>query len=236
MRFHFSILATCVLMGVSSCGPVPSSHSSRSANTAFAFAEQGVKMDAQARALSALSRRIVAQTTMKGAGIGAAMGCSLVLVSSGSAKNCVAGAAKGALGGAVIGHVSGKQKVAREIEAISPSAVVRTLRKTNAQMALVQTSLPARLAAQEEALASLDMQRATGAVSATRYAQARAAIAAERQSIAAALIETQSNATLAATNLKAARNKGQSGLDWHIGASDNLAAQASSARSSISLL
>ncbi|MEQ6201940.1 hypothetical protein ABMC88_02690 [Sulfitobacter sp. HNIBRBA2951] len=193
-------------------------------------------MDAQAQSLSDMSRRIVVQTTLKGAGIGAAVGCGLVVVSAGNAKNCVAAAAAGAAGGALIGRAAGKKKVAREMSSISPSAVVRTLRKTNDQMALIETSLPARLAAQDEALSRLDMQRATGQVDNAAYAKAHASIAAERQAIASALIETQRHAQQAASNLRAAKSKGQSGLDWHIGASDRLARQASSARSGISLL
>lgn len=234
MRFLPSAFALVALFGVTACAPAPDVPSSRAAT--FAFAQQGAQLDTQAVALKDMSRRIVAQTTLKGAGIGAAVGCGMVLVSASSAKNCLTGAATGAVGGALIGHATGKQKVAREIAAISPSAVVRSLRQTNEQLDLVQRSLPARLAAQDAALSHLDVQRATGAIDTASYAKARAAIATERQSIAAALIETQSNATQAANNLRAAKNKGQSGLDWHIGAASKLSEEASSARSSISLL
>ena len=236
MRTSVPLLLAATFLTVGACADTTNSHSSRSAASPFAFAEQGSRTDVQARALSDMSRRIVVQTTLKGAGIGAAVGCGLVVVSAGNAKNCIAGAATGALGGAVIGRAVGKKKVAREIAAIAPSAVVRTLRKTNEQMALVETSLPARLAAQDEALSLLEVRRATGQMDAESYAKGRASIIRERQAIANALIQTQSNATQAASNLRAAKSKGQSGLDWHIGAADRLANQASSARAAISLL
>lgn len=232
MRLPISLLA---LIGVAACSVAPDAHSSRSA-TSFAFAEQSAPIDAQAKALEGLSRRIVVQTTLKGAGIGAVVGCGLAVVSAGSAQHCVAAAAAGAAGGALIGNAAGKRKVAREISAISPSAVVRTIRRTNAQMALIRESLPARLAAHEDALTRLDVQRATGQIDTRAYTAARTAIATEREAIALALIETQSNATQAENNLRAAKDKGQSGLDWHIGAASKLSKEASSARSSISLL
>lgn len=232
MRLYVSLLA---LMSVTACSVAPDAHSSRSSTT-FAFAEQSKPIDAQAQALENLSSRIVVQTTLKGAGIGAAVGCGLAVVSVGGAQHCVAAAAAGAAGGALIGHRAGKRKVEREISAISPSAVVRTIRRTNDQMALIQTSLPARLAAHEDALSQLDLLRATGQMDARAYAAARASIADEREAIALALIETQSNASQAEANLRAAKDKGQSGLDWHIGAASKLSREASSARSSITLL
>ncbi|KEJ87913.1 hypothetical protein [Sulfitobacter donghicola] len=222
---------------LSACAAAPHTSSSRSDTTRLGFAaEQPAEIDAQTAALTELSRRIVVQTTLKGAGVGAAIGCGLAVVSAGNAKNCIAAAAAGAAGGAVVGHVAGKRKVNRRVESISPSAVVRTLRKTNTQMSLVQNTLPARLAAQEEALARIDLQRASGQLSAKAYAQSHASIMAERQSIAAALLATERNANHAAANMRNAQNQGQTGLDWHISNADKLAREASSARSSINLL
>lgn len=103
-------------------------------------------------------------------------------------------------------------------------------------MDLVKTSLPARLAAQEEMLAQLEMQRATGAIDPARYSSARASVTAEREAIAASLIQTEQNAKQAAANLRTAQQQGQTGLDWHISATSKLADEAQSARSSISLL
>lgn len=236
MHTPYLIIAPLAFVVLSSCGQAPSAVSSRSNAATLSFAAQPAQMDAQTTALKELSRRVVVQTTLKGAGIGAAVGCGLSVVSAGNAHNCIAAAATGAVGGAIIGHVSGKREVERRIEKVSPSAVVRTLRKTNEQMALVKTSLPARLAVQEAALANLDVQRATGAITPQEYAQVRASIAAERQAMAAALIETEGHAQQATANLRAAQNEGQTGLDWHIGATSKLAREASSARSSISLL
>jgi hypothetical protein len=232
-RYLIALLALVVL---TSCGQSPSAVSSRAEAAPLNFAAQPAQMDAQALALTELSRRIVVQTTIQGAGIGAAVGCGLAVVSAGNAQSCIVAAATGAAGGALIGRVTGQQEVQRRIEKISPSAVVRTVRKTNKQLALVTSSLPARLAAQEDVLTSLELHRATGAISAQDYANARASIAAERQALAAALIETEGHARQATSNLRAAQSLGQTGLEWHIGATSKLAIEASSARSSISLL
>ena len=236
MRLNTCLLSSFALVAVTACTPTPDVSSSRSDTPVMSFAAQSEPRDAQGEALAELSRRIVVQTTLKGAGIGAAVGCGMAVVSAGNASNCLAGAATGALGGAVIGRVTGQHTVARQIERVDPSAVVRTLRKTNAQMALVQRSLPARIAAQQEALARLDLQRASGRINNQQHADARASIQAERSAIAAALIETENNASRAAANLRVARGEGQSGLDWHISAAEQLARNAVSARSDISLL
>jgi len=221
---------------LTACAQAPSNASSRFEGGALGFAAQSPQTDQQAQALSELSRRFVLQTTLKGAGIGAAVGCGFVLVSANNAQNCVAAAAAGAVSGAVIGHVAGKQAVARKVETISPSAVVRTLRKTNDQMALVATSLPARLAAQEQVLADLDLKRASGVIDTQSYTFARTQIAEERRALAVALLETEENAAKAAANLSAAQESGQTGLDWHILNASKLAKEAHSSRSSISLL
>lgn len=236
MRSKSIIAAPLLLIALTACAPSPDTHSSRFEGATLSFAAQPSQMNAQAVALAELSKRIVVQTTLKGAGIGAAVGCGFAVVSAGSASNCVAAAAAGAATGAVVGHIKGKQKVARQIEKISPSNVVRTLRKTNEQMALVRSSLPARLAAQEQMLSQLEMQRATGAIDQDTYVSARTAIADERRALAQSLTQTETHATQAAANLAVAKSEGQKGLDWHIAATSKLKAEAESARSSISLL
>lgn len=223
------------LLALTACGPSPSAHSSRMEGAPLNFAAQPAPMDAQAKALTELSQRIVVQSTIKGAAIGAVVGCGLALAWA-NASHCLAAAAVGGVGGAMVGQVSGNRQVARRVEKVSPSAIVRTLRSTNTQMEVVKTSLPARLAAQEEMLAQLDMQRATGAMDPATYARARNTIASERKAIAASLIQTEKNAKQAVVNLQTAQSQGQAGLDWHISATSKLANEAHSARSSISLL
>lgn len=235
MRTFGSTILPVALLALTACGPTPSAQSSRMEGAPLSFAAQPAEIDAQAKALTELSHRIVVQSTIKGAAIGAAVGCGLA-VASANASHCLTAAAVGGAGGAVVGHVTGKRTVARRVEKVSPSAIVRTLRSTNTQMALVQTSLPARLAAQEEMLSHLEMQRATGAIDAISYDKARAKITSERKAIATSLIQTEENAKQAAANLQIAKQQGQTGLDWHISATSKLANEAHSARSSISLL
>lgn len=236
MHTTLKLISPIIVLSVTACASVPGPQSSRFEGAPLSFAAQPAQMDVQAQALTDLSERIVVQTTMKGAGIGAAVGCGIAAVAAGNAANCVTAAAVGAASGALVGHLTGELEVDRRIEHISPSAVVRTLRKTNAKMEEVRTSLPARLAAQEELLSRLDLERATGALSPEKYATARALIAQERRALAAALIETESHANQATANLRKAQSEGQTGLDWHIGATSKLAIDAHSARSSISLL
>lgn len=166
-----------VIVALSACGPAPSSHSSRLDGAPLNFVAQPVEMDAQVTALTEYAQRIVVKSTVNGAALNAALGCGISVVTSGNASGCLTAAAFGGATGAVSGHIKGKRTVSRQVEKISPSAVVRTLRKTNAQMTLVQSSLPARLAEQEAALSDLEVQRATGAINTAKYNTARASIA-----------------------------------------------------------
>lgn len=236
MDMRSYIISPLIFVALASCGPSPSGVSSRSDVAPLNFVAELTEEGAQTQALSDLSRRIVVQTTIKGAGIGSALGCGIAVASGGNVQNCVTAVAAGAVGGAIVGRVAGQQDVARRIEKVSPSAVVRTLREANDQMELVQSSLPARLAAHEESLAQLELLYATGEISPKKYARSRADIAAERQAMAAALIQTERHAEEATQNLLAAQSQGQTDLHWHIGATKKLAAEASSARSRISLL
>ena len=190
-------------------------------------------MTEQARQLNAHANAIVRASTLKGAMIGAAVGCGLGVL---SASNCIITAAVGAAGGAVIGNMAGKKDVQRRVTLASPNALVRNLRKANDNLASLQTSLPDLLAAQDAQLNKLSLSLAAGQISKETHDQRIKAIRDDRAKLAEALLMTAQQSQKAATNLRAAAQAGHSGLDWHIGATDQLARDSLSSRSSITLL
>jgi hypothetical protein len=190
----------------------------------------------QTKALEASSRQLVRASTGKGAAIGAALGCGIGLVTAGNVSGCAKSAATGALSGAVRGHLAGKKDVARRVEIASPNALVRNIRHANTQLDQIENSMPALLAAQDKELDALAIAVATGTISKDQHDKRKAQIAADRAALAEALTLSASQAKLAEQNLRNAAEQGQTGLDWHISATSQLARETVSAHSSISLL
>lgn len=193
-------------------------------------------MTEQARELNAHANAIVRASTLKGAAIGAAVGCGLGVLTGSNASNCLTSAAVGAAGGAIIGNMAGKKDVKRRVTMASPNALVRNLRKANDNLASIQSSLPDLLAAQDAELNHLSLSFAAGQVSKETHDMRVNAIREDRAKLAEALLMTAQQSKKAATNLRAAAQAGHSGLDWHIGATDQLARDSLSSRSSITLL
>lgn len=190
----------------------------------------------QAHALNDLSGDIVRASTIKGLKVGAAVGCGLAIVSAANAQRCVAGAVAGGAIGAAVGHQSGKRQVAKRVELVDPNRLVRSIRKTNDQMEILTTSLPALLAAQDQELEQLAFERDLGQLSQADYDARFSEIKAHRAALANSLTLSAQQALVAGKNLDNAASQGQFGLDWHLGATKRLSKEAASARSSISLL
>lgn len=190
----------------------------------------------QAAALNAHARGIVRASTLKGAMIGAAVGCGLGMMSAGGASNCAKVAAVGAIGGAVAGNIAGKRDVTRRVELASPNALVRNLRKANKELAVIKETLPTLLARQDAEMNSLSMALAANQINAQTHDQRIAAIRNQRAQLAQTLMMTTQQARLASANLQTAAAGGHTGLEWHISATDQLARETLSARSTISLL
>lgn len=193
-------------------------------------------MTEQARELNAHANAIVRASTLKGAMVGAAVGCGLSVLTASNAGKCVTSAAVGAAGGAVIGNIAGKRDLKRRVTLASPNALVRNLRKANDNLAAIQTSLPDLLTAQDAELNRLSLSVAAGQISKAEHDKRVNAIREDRAKLAEALLTTSQNSKKAARNLRAAAQAGHHGLDWHIGATDQLARDALSSRSSITLL
>ena len=190
----------------------------------------------QAAALNRMAGDLVRRSTLKGAATGALVGCGLVVVSSSNGKNCVAAAAAGGLAGAAIGRAKGQREVDARVELVSANALVRSIRGMNGQMEALELSLPELLSEQDAELADLKMRQDTGAITSGEYEAGVAAIRQSRAQIAEALTSTIARAETAHGNLEEASQRGQTGLDWHLGATSSLAREATSARSTISLL
>ncbi|MDE1130480.1 MAG: glycine zipper family protein [Ascidiaceihabitans sp.] len=190
----------------------------------------------QADALNGLSNDLVLASTIKGAKIGAVVGCGLAILSASNAKNCIVGAVTGGATGALIGHSSGKIQIAQRVELVNPNQLVRNIRKTNDTMEILTTSLPDLLEAQNEELEVLSFNRDMGTLSQEAYEKRYSEIQASRTALAESLSLSASQANLATNNLENAATRGQTGLEWHFGATKQIAEQAESARSSISLL
>ncbi|MCX7558479.1 hypothetical protein OS190_02795 [Sulfitobacter sp. F26204] len=190
----------------------------------------------QAEALTQHANAIVRASTLKGAMIGAAIGCGISVLAASTTGNCVKSAALGAAGGALAGNISGKQEVKRRVALASPNALVRNLRKANDSFAMIETSLPDLLARQDAELNRLSLTFASGQISRETHDKRLATIRQDRAALAEALLQTATQSKQAAANLKAASEAGHGGLDWHISATEQLARETLSARSTISLL
>ena len=103
-------------------------------------------------------------------------------------------------------------------------------------MEILTTSLPDLLEAQNEELEVLSFNRDMGTLSQEAYEKRYSEIQARRTALAESLSLSASQANLATNNLENAATRGQTGLEWHFGATKQIAEQAESARSSISLL
>jgi len=190
----------------------------------------------QADALSDLSQGIVRASSVKGAKIGAAVGCGISIVSSGNAKRCVTGALTAGAAGAALGHQSGKRQVSQRVDLVSANKLVRSIRATNDGMDVLTTSLPALLKAQDTELENLSFKRDMGTITQAAFEKRYVEIKENRAQLAHSLTFSAAQAKQAGQNLQDAASQGQTGLEWHFGATQHIAKQAASARSSITLL
>ena len=197
---------------------------------------QETQMSAQTEALSNMTRDIVRKSTVKGAAIGALAGCGLVLISSANAKNCVTGAITGGVVGALVGTAAGNKQAAKHVELVSPSALVRSIGKADDKMDAVTRDLPTLLAQQDTEISNLNVKMKNGQITQDQYAHRFEVIKANREQLAKALSLSAAQANEAHRNLQSAQSEGQTGLDWHLSATENLARDATSARSAITLL
>lgn len=236
--FVLPLIVVAVLSGCAQTATAPMGVTRADTSTLSFQADDksGVALQSQADSLNQMAAGIVRASTVKGAMIGAALGCGVAIVGVGAPEKCVTGALAGGAGGALVGNIMGKKDVKRRVEVANPNALVRNLRRSNNKLEDIQAGLPAHLASQDAELRSLRAGLADGTVSQDQYDSRTSAIRENRAELAEALTLTADQARTATTNLESAATQGQTGLEWHIMATSKLERDTVSARSTIGLL
>lgn len=230
-------LAILVVAGVAGCANAPAP--TRGDTSLLSLQADPMAQEAiteQAEALRASAQRIQRASTAKGATIGLAVGCGVGLLSANPAGSCARAAAVGAVSGAVAGHKTGAREVNRRVEIASPNALVRNIRAANTHLETIQATLPDVLARQDVELLALSDAHLMGQLSSAEYTAGIARIRADRANLAEALSLSAAEARRASDNLRQAQAQGQTGLEWHIGAIEQLESATVSVRSDITLL
>jgi outer membrane lipoprotein SlyB len=235
---HKSLLLFPMVAGLalSGCANMPGTKTAVPASMSFqtTSANEAVLLE-QTATLDRMMKDIVRHTTIKHAAVGAAIGCGLAVVTS-SASSCLTAAAAGGAVGAVSGHLAGKRDVTQRIELVSANSIVRSIRKSNTQLGDINADLPKFLAQQDADVKGLTSLRTMGTISTEEFDARLAMIRTNRAELAEALLMSSQQARTASANLREAAAQGQSGLEWHISAVDQMEREALSARSSIALL
>ncbi|MDG1469939.1 MAG: hypothetical protein P8Q26_00025 [Ascidiaceihabitans sp.] len=245
MLKSYIILPWALTVTVAGCGysPVTKSNGdaslslmSQSTEAPLNASDHAAEMQEQAATLDPMMQDVVRASTAKGAMMGAAVGCGLVLLSANNSAKCLAGAAAGGLAGGVVGNNAGKRDATRRIGLVSANKLTMNIRRSNDQVDDIMISLRDTLASQEIELANLRIQRDAGKIAAATYDAHVQTVMRDRAELAHALTLSAGKAQLATKHLQEASTRGQTGLDWHISATSQLERDIESARSQISLL
>lgn len=241
MRVSRFVLTAAISLVMSGCvqtanEPMFSSKGSGTGPISIQNESKEAHLQEQTAALGNMTRDIIRKSTVKGATIGAVAGCGLVLLSASNAKNCVTGALTGGAIGAIAGAENGKKQAEKRIELVSPSALVRSISKADDRMESVSRDLPNLLVQQDVELVTLNDKLKHGEITQAQFAHRFEVIKANRAQLAEALSLSAAQANEAHRNLQNAKAQGQTGLEWHLLSTKNLAEEATSARSAISLL
>ncbi len=241
MRKHLFLVPVLLGAGLGACtgAPHPDVTNMRPAASSMSFLaapQDDVIMAEQSKALAQAMDKIVRESTIKHAAIGAAVGCGVAVLASTGASKCLVGAAAGGAMGAVSGVISGKRDVAHRLELVSANQLVRTIRASRGHLTSITSDLPEMLANQEAEVLMLQQQKASGVLSHEDYDARVGSIRAARTELAETLLLSSQQAAVARSNLSQAAAQGQSGLEWHMGAIDQMERDTLSARAQISLL
>lgn len=190
----------------------------------------------QAAALDEMSREIVRKSTLRGAGMGAAAGCGLALVSASAAGRCLGGAVIGGSIGGLAGHAAGRKQVANRMQLVSGDDAMQAISRASARVGSLTPRLHILLDAQDRELAQLRHDVEAGLASQSALDTRVRAVKESRAALARALVLSARRAAQARKLLRDARNQGQTGLTWHIDAVQELEIEALSARSAIRLI
>ncbi|WP_420010895.1 hypothetical protein [Tateyamaria sp.] len=199
-------------------------------------AQDAAYLTEQADTLKQMAQYVQRKSTLRGAAAGAVIGCGLGVLTANGAERCLIGAAAGGLVGAAAGNKAGQRDVTRRLDAATPDMLMRSLRTTQDHMDRMNLSLPQVLAQQDAELAQLQTAHEKGEINQAAYDDGINSIRQSRADIAEALTMSEKQVRASRANIQNAVDKGQTGLDWHLKATQALQDDVYSARSGITLL
>lgn len=232
------IVATATISGCSTQG-VSRNSTDFSPGSAPAHAQSSIATDParisrEADQLVEKTYEMVRSATLKGAGIGAALGCGLSTLSG--STNCIQAALVGGAVGGVIGHARGKAAVEKRIEIIAPKALMPKLSDAKKTSAALQSSLGALLAQQEAERAELVQALKNKEISQGVYNARHVEMRETRLRLYDALTLSASQIKEVSRALSGATEQGQTGLQWYEMETQALHDRVISTRSQITLL
>ncbi|MEL6806500.1 MAG: hypothetical protein AAFO97_01865 [Pseudomonadota bacterium] len=222
----FSSLSVMAIVGA--CGPA-NEITARAALDPLSFRENpnATAIEIQADALQQMTDQLAQDSSLPRAYNSALVSCGVAIFAPAKGTGCNFGGERRAM------LWSGRE---REVELVPAVALVDDIQDISGQLDAVETSLPALIARQDDALADLTARRDAGVVSEAAFNAEIAAIKQVRTRVDAALAATATQAEQANFNMQTASQRGQSGLDWHLSATAELAREAQVARAQLGLL
>lgn len=226
-------IAGCSAQGVSrnttefSLGSAPVHAQSALAKDASAIAQE-------ADQLVEKKSEMVRAATLKGAGIGAALGCGLSALSG--STNCIQAAVVGGAVGGVIGHVAGKAEVEKRVEIVAPKELMPKLSEAKKTSAALQSSLGVLLAQQETERVELAQALKNKEISQEAFDARHLEMRETRLRLYDALTLSADQIKEVSRALSGAAEQGQTGLQWYEMETQALHDRVISTRSQITLL
>lgn len=234
MAMQLGKMGVMVLLALGLAGCAAQDVTRATADMTALVATDDTRATEQAVALRDMTQTMLRKATLRGATMGAVVGCGMATVVGDG--GCLQAAVIGGAIGGLAGQADARRNIARQIEIVQPAKVLPTLTSARAQLRQVQTTVPALLAAQDAELADLHARVATGAVPQSEYDGRLAAIRQARTDLAAALLSAAEQTRATRDAMTAARDQGQDGLDWYLSTTEEMERKVMSTRSTISLL
>lgn len=178
------------------------------------------QLEADAKSLKQITNNIIVRNTVEGAVVGALAGCGLAVLMGGNAQDCARGAAVGGVVGGVAGNNVGRQAAQKKVELVQRDQVLANLKGVSAKLNVVERNLAAVVKSQNSEISSLRRQLKAGQISQASYSSRINAINSNRSTVAAALADSERDVVKSRNEIRAAQQKGQTGL----GAVDSAAA------------
>lgn len=196
---------------VAACDEVASTSGVPGASSAGKTAAER-KLEADAKSLNQVSKKIIVNNTVQGALVGAAAGCGIALILGGNGSDCAAGAAAGGLIGGIGGNQVGQKAAQKNKEIVQTAAVVGNLAAVSKRLNTVEAELRSVLRSQDAEIRSLRRQVQAGQVSQSAYNARVRAIKSNRAVVNNELVKSERSVQEASNQLASAQKQGQPGL------------------------